>query len=415
MTNKIDLTDRTAVVTGGAQGIGRAIAERFLSRAPQVAIWDRDRALAERTAAELEITGQDGAVARRRHRLRAVEAATRTTAQRSAASTSSSTTPASPGPTPRPGSTDVEDWRKVMRVNLDGPFHCCRAVVPAHDRAELRAHRQHRLDRRQGGQSQRAPPTRPRRPASSRSPSRSARSSPATTSPVNCVTPAAAKTAIFDQMTQEHIDYMLSKIPRGRFVDGRGDRGARRLAAPRPRTPSPPAPCSTSPAAGRRTDARHRPRSPRDDNRVRKQRVTPFVQRPHEIRLGMDRLTFAITPFSSVGVERKMPNVVVAGLLPMLDRQRLAIVLAVEIGPHPLQSRPARAHVAPQRRPPGGSARASECPFVPGRRIDESPTVRGRVDRAHDRRGSYRHRKAEPVRRRNRQRAVLRRNHADRR
>ncbi|SRR6266536_866970 len=56
-------------------------------------------------------------------------------------------------------------------------------------------------------------------------------------------------------------------------------------------------------------------------DRVRKERVTPFVERPHKIRLGMDCQTFAIKPFSSVGIERKMPNVIVAGLLPMLDRQ----------------------------------------------------------------------------------------------
>src|SRR5467141_2093728 len=70
-------------------------------------------------------------------------------------------------------------------------------------------------------------------------------------------------------------------------------------------------------------------------DRVRKECVTPFVERPHEIRLGMDCPTFAIKPFASVGIERKMPNVVVAGLLPMLDRQRLAIMLTVEIGLHP--------------------------------------------------------------------------------
>src|SRR5712691_3656392 len=64
-----------------------------------------------------------------------------------------------------------------------------------------------------------------------------------------------------------------------------------------------------------------RDRLARDPDRVRKQRVTPFIQRPHEILLGMDGLTFALTPFSSVGIKGKMPNVVIAGFLPMLDRQ----------------------------------------------------------------------------------------------
>ena len=71
-------------------------------------------------------------------------------------------------------------------------------------------------------------------------------------------------------------------------------------------------------------------------DRIREQRVTPFVQGPHEVRLGVDCLTFALAPFSSVGIERKVSDVVVARLFPMLDRQRLAIVLAIETGPHAL-------------------------------------------------------------------------------
>ncbi len=69
-------------------------------------------------------------------------------------------------------------------------------------------------------------------------------------------------------------------------------------------------------------------------DRIREERVTPFVQGSHEVRLGMDCSTFAIAPFSSVGIERKVSHVVVAGLFPMVDRQRLTIVLAIETGPH---------------------------------------------------------------------------------
>src|SRR4029453_12162955 len=64
---------------------------------------------------------------------------------------------------------------------------------------------------------------------------------------------------------------------------------------------------------------------------IRKQVIAPFVDRPLEIGLGMDTMPFAGKPFPTVGFERKMLDVVVAGLLPMFDRQRLAIVLAVEI------------------------------------------------------------------------------------
>jgi len=67
---------------------------------------------------------------------------------------------------------------------------------------------------------------------------------------------------------------------------------------------------------------------------IREERVTPLVQGPHEVRLRVDCSTFAIAPFSSVGIERKVSNVVVAGLFPMLDRQRLTIVLAIQTGLH---------------------------------------------------------------------------------
>src|SRR5258707_13169752 len=69
-------------------------------------------------------------------------------------------------------------------------------------------------------------------------------------------------------------------------------------------------------------------------DRIREERVTPLVQGPHEIRLGVDCSTFALAPFSSVGIERKVSHVVFAGLFPMVDRQRLTIVLAIEAGPH---------------------------------------------------------------------------------
>jgi hypothetical protein len=67
---------------------------------------------------------------------------------------------------------------------------------------------------------------------------------------------------------------------------------------------------------------------------IREERVTPLVQGPHEVGLGVDCSTFAIAPFSSVGIERKVSHVVIAGLFPMVDRQRLTIVLAIETGPH---------------------------------------------------------------------------------
>src|ERR1700736_4202387 len=72
-----------------------------------------------------------------------------------------------------------------------------------------------------------------------------------------------------------------------------------------------------------------------DLDRICEQHITPFIQGPHKVGFGMDCSTLTIAPFSSIGIEGKMPHVVLAGLFPMLDRQRLAIVLAIEIGSHP--------------------------------------------------------------------------------
>src|SRR6266700_1140327 len=155
--NKIDLNGRCAVVTGGAQGFGRAIAERFVASGARVAIWDHDQRFAERTAKEigpavaaLEVDVSD---------LAAVERARDGTIAALGKIDILVNNAGIAGINKTGWETDLEEWRKVLRVNLDGPFICC-----------------------------------------------------------NAVTPAAAKTAIFDQLTQAHIDFMLSKIPKGRFV-----------------------------------------------------------------------------------------------------------------------------------------------------------------------------------------------------
>ena len=216
--NKIDLNGRCAVVTGGAQGFGRAITERFVASGAKVAIWDHDQPLAEKTAKE---------IGSRRSRafkvdvsdLAAVEKTRRRDAdKRSARSTSSSTMPASPASTKTVWETDLEEWRKVLAHQSRRAVHLLQGDRAGDGQAELRPHRQHRLDRRQGRQSQRRAlfgfEGRPDRADEvARQGTRAA-----TTSLVNAVTPAAAKTAIFDQMTQQHIDFMLSKIPKGRFV-----------------------------------------------------------------------------------------------------------------------------------------------------------------------------------------------------
>ena len=126
----------------------------------------------------------------------------------------------------------VDAWRQVIDVNLNGLFYCNRAVVPVMLKARLRPHRQHRVGGRQGGQSERVGLQRVEGGVIGLTKSLG-KELAKTGIRVNCVTPAAVRTAIFDQMSQQHIDFMLSKIPLGRFGTRRRDRGAGLLARER--------------------------------------------------------------------------------------------------------------------------------------------------------------------------------------
>jgi len=128
MGNRIDLEGCTAVVTGGAQGFGRAITERFAASGARVAIWDRDMALAERTAAELgeRVTAIVCDVTDPAKVAKARDA----TVSRLGRIDILVNNAGIAGTNAKTWETDVEEWRKVMRINLDGPFICSRAVAP---------------------------------------------------------------------------------------------------------------------------------------------------------------------------------------------------------------------------------------------------------------------------------------------
>ncbi len=218
MGNRIDLAGRFAVVTGGAQGIGRAIAERFLDSGAAVAIWDRDLALAQRAVGELESRGRLVAVAVDVTRLAEVETAVARTMEAFGRIDILVNNAGIAGPNLRTWDYPPEAWAQVMNVNLDGPFHCCHAVVPG-----MIAQNYGRIVNIASIAGKEGNPN-----ASAYSASKAGvialtkslgKELAAHDISVNCITPAAAKTAIFDQLTQEHIDYMLAKIPRARFVD----------------------------------------------------------------------------------------------------------------------------------------------------------------------------------------------------
>src|SRR5215470_14598646 len=130
MTNKIDLNGRFAVVTGGAQGIGRAIVERFLDSGAAVAIWDRGHALAEKLVRELSNRGTATAVRCDVTQLADIERARDATLKAFGRIDILVNNAGIAGPNTKTWEYPPEAWSEVMRVNLDSQFYCCRAIVP---------------------------------------------------------------------------------------------------------------------------------------------------------------------------------------------------------------------------------------------------------------------------------------------
>jgi 3-oxoacyl-[acyl-carrier protein] reductase len=213
--NKIDLNNRSAVVTGGAQGFGKAIAERFVASGARVAIWDHDHALAEKTAkaigpavTAIKVDVTDTA---------AVEKARDTTLAAFGKIDILVNNAGIAGVNKTVWETDLEEWRKVLRINLDGPFICCKAIVPT-----MLKQKYGRIVNIASIAGKEGNPNAAHYSASKAGLIALTKSLGKELAAhdilVNAVTPAAAKTAIFDQLTQQHIDFMLSKIPKGRFV-----------------------------------------------------------------------------------------------------------------------------------------------------------------------------------------------------
>jgi 2-dehydro-3-deoxy-L-rhamnonate dehydrogenase (NAD+) len=214
--NKIDLGGRIAVVTGGAQGIGRAIVERFLDSGATVAIWDRDLALAQKTAKELQGRGAAAAFAVDVGDYADVERARDATLKALKRIDILVNNAGIAGPNVKTWEYPLDAWHQVLTVNLDGPFHCCRAVAPT-----MIAQKYGRIVNIASIAGKEGNPNAPAYSASKAGVialTKSLGKELADTGiRVNCVTPAAVRTPIFAQMTQSHIDYMLSKIPMGRF------------------------------------------------------------------------------------------------------------------------------------------------------------------------------------------------------
>jgi 2-dehydro-3-deoxy-L-rhamnonate dehydrogenase (NAD+) len=213
--NKIDLNGRTAVVTGGAQGFGKAITERFVASGAKVAIWDHDKALADKTAQtignavsafKVDVTDSAAVEKTRDDTLKAFGKIDILVNNAGIAGINKTV-----------WETDLDEWRKVLRINLDGPFICAKAIVPT-----MISQSYGRIVNIASIAGKEGNPNAAHYSASKAGLIALTKSLgkelAAHNIMVNAVTPAAAKTAIFDQMTQQHIDFMLSKIPKNRFV-----------------------------------------------------------------------------------------------------------------------------------------------------------------------------------------------------
>jgi 2-dehydro-3-deoxy-L-rhamnonate dehydrogenase (NAD+) len=202
------------VVTGGATGLGYAIAARLIASGGSVTIWDRDLAGARRAAKVLGPQAHAVEVDVSAHAsVQQAVGATLAYAPRIDALVNSA---GITGPNVKLWDYPVDAWRQVMDVNLTGLFMCCREIVPV-----MRAANYGRIVNIASVAGKEGNPN-----ASAYSASKAAvmaltkslgKELADTGVRVNCVTPAAVKTAIFDQMSEEHINFMLSKIPMGRF------------------------------------------------------------------------------------------------------------------------------------------------------------------------------------------------------
>ncbi len=213
--NAIDLSGHKAVVTGGANGIGYAVADRLCRSGATVALWDLDATRGTAAAAELnnavfhrvDVTDAPGVVetlARTEQDIGPIDIVV------NSAGIAGINTMVEEYP--------VEEWNRVININLNGTFYVNRAVVPG-----MRERNYGRICNIASIAGKEGNPNAAAYSASKGGVIALTKSLGKELAgynvAVNCVTPAAARTPIFDQMTEEHIDFMLSKIPRNRFVE----------------------------------------------------------------------------------------------------------------------------------------------------------------------------------------------------
>jgi 3-oxoacyl-[acyl-carrier protein] reductase len=213
--NKFNLSGRTAIITGGAQGFGLAMTERFLSSGAKVIIWDIDKNVIEKSVAKLnnpnllssiiDVTNFDQVS----NEIEKITQSNKIDIFVNNAGIAGKNTTVWDYP--------IEEWKKVLELDLNAVFYCCKAITPHMVKNNYgRIVNIASIAGKEGNPNASAYST---AKAGVIGLTKSLGKELANKNiAVNAVTPAAAKTRIFDQMTKEHIDYMLSKIPRNRFI-----------------------------------------------------------------------------------------------------------------------------------------------------------------------------------------------------
>ena len=213
--NKFSLDNRTAIITGGAQGFGLAMTERFLRSGANVIIWDFDKLAVEKTEKKLNNSKLSSSIIDVTNFDQVSSQVKKLTKDKKIDIFINNAGIA--GQNTTVWNYPLEEWKKVLDLNLNAVFYCLKAITP-----HMVANNYGRIVNISSIAGKEGNPN-----ASAYSTSKAGvigltkslgKELANKNIAVNAVTPAAAKTRIFDQMTKEHIDYMLSKIPRNRFI-----------------------------------------------------------------------------------------------------------------------------------------------------------------------------------------------------
>lgn len=215
MNAKYDMSKDVAIITGGAMGIGLVCAKRLAENGAEIILWDRDKQALEAASENFDkpVTGIAVDIADPQSVSTAMDA----TLQRHPKVTQLLNSAGIAGPAIPTLEYSAEEWQQVIDINLNGTFYVNQAILPV-----MRAHNYGRIVNVASVAGKEGNPN-----AGAYSASKAGvigltktlgKEMASQDIAVNCITPAAAQTRILEQITQEHIDYMLSKIPRGRFV-----------------------------------------------------------------------------------------------------------------------------------------------------------------------------------------------------